>query len=231
MNHSDNRNATNFIQPNPQPLPAREGEPGDQHGTKLSGLVAVVIGLALAPGAAAAATLHFRVDATRSAVTVSVAEPMASIRGDADGVFSIIAGDIYVDPANPTATGKVTLVIDATSYKSGSPERDRSVTQSSLDVDQYPTIGFESTDVSNVAETSPTDGSATIDGALTLHGQTHPVSVPVHLQLTSDGRAMAEGKTTIRYEEWGATVPEIFFLRAGNQATVSFHILANRSAS
>ncbi len=156
---------------------------------------------------------------------------MASIRGEAEGVFNIIAGDIYVDPANPTATGKVTLVIDATSYNSGSPERDRTVTQSSLDVDRYPTIGFESTSISGVVETSPADGSATIDGALTLHGQTHPVDVPVHLRLTSDGRAMAEGKTTIRYEEWGATAPEIFFMRAGNEATVSFHILANRSAS
>jgi polyisoprenoid-binding protein YceI len=185
----------------------------------------------MAPGAARAATLHYRVDAARSAITVSVPEPMASIRGDADGVFNIIAGDIYIDPANPAATGKVTLVIDATSYKSGNPERDRNVTQSSLDVDQFPTIGFESTAVSNVAETSPSDGSATIDGALTLHGQSHPVSVPVHLQLTPDGHAMAEGKTTIRYEEWGAEVPEIFFMRAGNEATVSFHILANRSAS
>ncbi len=175
--------------------------------------------------------MHFRIDAARSAITVSVAEPMASVRGDAEGVFNIIAGDIYVDPVNPAATGKVTLVIDATSYKSGSPERDRSVTQSSLDVDQYPTIGFESTGVSNVVESSQTEGSATVDGALTLHGQTHPVSVPVHLQLTSDGHAMAEGRTTIRYEEWGAQVPEIFFLRAGNEATVSFHILANRSTS
>lgn len=191
----------------------------------------VVAFLTVAPGAARAETMHFRVDAARSAITVSVAEPMASIRGDADGVFAVIAGDIYVDPANPTATGKVTLVIDATSYKSGNAERDRSVTQSSLEVDQYPTIGFESTAVSNVAETSQIEGSATIDGALTLHGQTHPVSVPVHLQLTSDGHAMAEGRTTIRYEEWGAQVPEIFFLRAGNEATVSFHILANRSAS
>ena len=156
---------------------------------------------------------------------------MASIRGDAEGVFNIIAGDIYVDPANPAATGKVTLVIDATSYRSGSPERDRAVTLSSLDVDQYPTIGFGSTSVSSVVETSPTEGSATIDGALTLHGQTRPVSVPVHLQLTSDGHATAEGRTTIRYEEWGAEVPEIFFLRAGNEATVSFHILASRSAS
>jgi polyisoprenoid-binding protein YceI len=175
--------------------------------------------------------LHFQVDAARSAITVSVAEPMASIRGDADGVFNIIAGDIYIDPANPTATGKVTLVIDATSYKSGNPERDRTVTQSSLDVDQYPTIGFESTSVSSVIEASPTDGTATVNGTLTLHGQAHPVDVPVHLQLTTDGHAMAEGRTTIRYEEWGAEVPEIFFLRAGNEATVSFHILANRSAS
>jgi polyisoprenoid-binding protein YceI len=194
-------------------------------------VVVVVVILAVAPGAARAETMHFRVDAARSAITVSVAEPMASIRGDAEGVFNIIAGDIYVDPANPTASGKVTLVIDATSYKSGNAERDHSVTQSSLEVDQYPTIGFESTGVSNVVETSQTEGSATIDGALTLHGQTRPVSVPVHLQLTRNGQAMAEGRTTIRYEEWGAEVPEIFFLRAGNEATVYFHILANRSAS
>jgi polyisoprenoid-binding protein YceI len=218
-----------IIRPNPQPLPAREGAPNTRHAFVWSGLAALAF--TLAPGAALAATLHFRVDAARSAITVSVAEPMSWIRGDAEGVFNVIAGDIYIDPANAAATGKVTLVIDATSYKSGRPERDRNVTQSSLDVDQYPTIGFESTGVNDVAETSPTDGSATIDGALTLHGQTHPVSVPVHLQLTSDGRAMAEGKTTIRYEEWGAEVPEIFFMRAGNEATVSFHILADRSAS
>ena len=81
------------------------------------------------PCAAGAAMMRFKIDVDRSTVSVSVAEPAAVIRGSATGTFRIIDGAVSGDPADIQGTAKVRILIDATSYRSNSPSRDRAVTR------------------------------------------------------------------------------------------------------
>ncbi|HUA35908.1 MAG TPA: YceI family protein [Candidatus Binataceae bacterium] len=182
---------------------------------------------ATSPGAALAMMYHYRMDPKASAVSVSVKEPASGFGGYAEGVFKIIDGEVAFDSDNP-ANGTVSLILDASSYHSNKEERDHAVSDT-LDADKYPTIRFESTGLSNTTRSSDTDGSATVNGDLTLHGRSLPLSFPVSVEITSDAsKLVAEGEVTFKYTDWGIKPPTIFFFSAGDEASISFHITATR---
>jgi polyisoprenoid-binding protein YceI len=180
---------------------------------------------------ARAEVLHFRVDPDASEISAAVEEPMSAIRGSAVGTFRIISGGVYGDAANVTATGRVTIVIDAASYHSSSSFRDRAVKGGVLETDRYPEITFASTSVEDVAMTANQDGTATVAGNLTLHGTSRPLRVSVKASIDSAGRLIADGEVSFRYDEWGVNPPTLLFgsMAAGNVATVKCHIVAVRA--
>ncbi len=183
-------------------------------------------------GTARAELMHFTVDPVASEISAAVSEPMASLRGVATGKFRIVSGEIVSDSASPARTTSVKLVVDAASYSSGTSLRDRAVTGSTLQAQEYPTITFQGGDVDNIVRVSETSGTATIRGSLTLHGATRVVIVPISVQLTGDTHLQADGAATINYPDWGIAPPSMLFgsMRAGDQATIRFHIVA-RAAS
>jgi polyisoprenoid-binding protein YceI len=189
--------------------------------------------IAFEPGAASAAVMHFKVDVDRSTVSVAVAEPAAWIRGSAVGTFRIIDGAVSVDPANVPATGKVRILIDASSYRSDSTSRDRKVTEKSLEADKYPTIGFESNSIVGVVMGGPNEGTAIVNGFLTLHGEAHAMTLSVHAKLDAAGTFTGDGEMKFDYEDFGVEVPAVLFhtLLAGDEATVHFHIVAVSAAA
>lgn len=172
--------------------------------------------------------MRFKVDADRSTVSVSVAEPIAFIRGRAVGTFRIIDGAVSGDPSNISHTAKVRILLDASSYNSGNASRDRTVTEKSLEADKFPTIGFESNTVVGVVMTNPREGTAIVNGFLTLHGESHAMTVSVHGALGADGVFAGDGELKFDYTDFGVDVPGILFhsILAGDEATVRFHIVA-----
>jgi polyisoprenoid-binding protein YceI len=196
--------------------------------------VCALAAIVLQPNSVGAATIRFKVDADRSTVSVSVAEPAAFIRGHAVGTFRIIDGAISGDPANISRTAKVRILLDATSYSSGNASRDRTVTEKSLEADKFPTIGFESNTVVGIVMTNPHEGTAIVNGFLTLHGESHAMTMSVHGTLGADGVFSGDGEVTFDYEDFGVKVPGLLFhsILAGDEATVRFHIVAvNQAAS
>jgi len=191
----------------------------------LAGAFALIV---IETDAAGAATLRFKIDADRSTVSVSVAEPAAFIRGSATGTFRIIDGAVSGDPANISGTAKVRILIDASSYNSGNSSRDRSVTEKSLEADKFPTIGFESNSVVGIVMTNPREGTAIVTGFLTLHGEAHAMTMSVHATLSPDGVFAGDGEVKFNYEDFGVKVPGVLFhaILAGDEATVRFHIVA-----
>jgi polyisoprenoid-binding protein YceI len=200
--------------------------------------VLMVLGVAFAliaceTGAARAAVMRFKIDADRSTVSVTVAEPAAWIRGDATGTFKIIDGAVSFDRANIARTARARILIDSSSYNSYTPSRDRYVTEKSLEADKYPTIGFESSSVVGVVMTSPSEGTAIVAGYLTLHGESHAMTISVHATLGADGVLTGDGEVKFNYEDFGVKVPAAMFhtLLAGDEATVRFHIVAVSDAA
>ena len=180
------------------------------------------------PAGASAAAMRFKVDVDRSTVSVAVAEPAAFIRGTAVGTFRIIDGAVSGDPAHVAGTAKVRILIDATSYRSDNPSRDRVVTEKSLETDKFPTIGFESNTVVGVVMTGPREGTAIVTGFLTMHGESHAMTMSVHAKLDADGVFTSDGEVKFNYEDFGVKVPAALFhtILAGDEATVHFHIVA-----
>jgi polyisoprenoid-binding protein YceI len=84
----------------------------------------------------------FRFNPGATHVTAAVAEPLSSIRGDAVASFGAMSGEVDDPDGNPSHA-RVTVVIDASSYNSGSTMRNRAVTGSVLTAEQFPTITFE----------------------------------------------------------------------------------------
>jgi polyisoprenoid-binding protein YceI len=180
------------------------------------------------PCAAGAAAMRFKVDVDRSTVSVSVAEPAAFIRGSATGTLRIIDGAVSGDPANIPGTGRARILLDAGSYRSDNPSRDRAVTEKSLEADRFPTIGFESSSVVGVVMASSHEGTAIVTGFLTLHGEAHAITMSVHATVDANGTFTGDGELKFNYEEFGIKVPGVLFgaILAGDEATVRFHIVA-----
>ncbi len=182
----------------------------------------------IAPRVASAEHLHLKIDPDRSTVSAAVAEPAAWIRGTATGMFHIVDGEISGDLTNIQGTGKVRVLIDATSYHSDSVSRDRAVTGTALESDKYPTIGFQSNTVVGVVLSRPYEGTAIVNGFLTLHGETHPMTLPIHAVLATDGTFVGDGEVKFKYDDFGVRVPGVLFgaILAGDEVTVRYHIVA-----
>ena len=180
---------------------------------------------------ARAELIYLKVDPDQSTISTSVAEPAAWIRGSAVGTFRIIDGEVSFDFAHIQSTAKVRVIIDATSYRSTNAARDRSVSSTSLESDKFPAIGFESKSVVAVVMTGSNEGTAIVNGLLTLHGETHPMSVPVHATLGASGAFVGDGEVKFNYEEFGVKVPAVMFgaILAGDEVTVRFHIVAAKA--
>lgn len=82
-------------------------------------------------------------------------------------------GTFTYDPAHPEAA-KLQVELPATAVDTGDPAFDRQVADQVLEASRYPTIRFVSTAVKPSRE-----GRGQVIGDLTLHGQTHPVTLDV----------------------------------------------------
>lgn len=90
------------------------------------------------------------------------------------GTFDQWEGDFEFAPDDPAA-GTTQVDIDASSIDTGNEERDgHLVSDDFLDVENHPAIRFESTDVEHHG-----DGDLTVQGQLTICGETQPVSLDV----------------------------------------------------
>ncbi|MEN8166699.1 MAG: YceI family protein [Pseudomonadota bacterium] len=119
------------------------------------------------------------------------------------GRFNSFNGSFEYDEKQPAAA-KVQVEIDTASIDSNHAERDKHLRSDEfLDVAKFPKARFESTRF-----TEHGDGSATLDGRLTLHGVTRPVRIAVeHIGHGPDPwggyRRGFEGTTRLALADYG----------------------------
>lgn len=93
-----------------------------------------------------------------------------------NGSFKTFDGTFEYDPAKPE-TWKVNATIEAASIDTGVAPRDKHLrTKDFFDVEQFPAITFESTGVREFTGTT-----VKVDGNLTIHGVTRPVTLDVEV--------------------------------------------------
>lgn len=119
------------------------------------------------------------------------------------GTFKDFDGSFSFDAAKPEAS-KVNVKINTASLDSNHAERDKHLRGGDfLNVGKHPTATFESTSVKSTGE-----GTADINGNLTLNGVTKPVSIAA--KFIGEGkdpwggyRAGFEGTTTLKLKDFG----------------------------
>ncbi len=89
------------------------------------------------------------------------------------GRFNDVSGTYTYDAENPEAS-QIEIDIDPASIDTDDAERDKHIRSDDfLDVETYPSAGFKSTGYTGTAE------EGTLEGELTLHGETRPVTIEV----------------------------------------------------
>jgi polyisoprenoid-binding protein YceI len=117
---------------------------------------------------------------------------------DADGRFHRFEGEVRVDPRAPEQA-HVTVSVDALSVDTGIRRRDNHLrSEDFFDVARFPLITFTSQRI------TPAEGKALVTGALSFHGITREVTVPVELELGGPS-LRARGGFTIRMSDFGIT--------------------------
>jgi polyisoprenoid-binding protein YceI len=101
-----------------------------------------------------------------------------------------VTGAVAFDPAKPEATsGEIKLAVE--SLKVPHPMMtDHMQGENWLDKAKYPEIVFAIKTVTKVEAVSETRWKLMVDGELTLHGVTKPVSVEIHASYVKDGVAV-----------------------------------------
>ena len=142
----------------------------------------------------------WNIDPTHTSVTMSVKHLMAAtVRGSMSGVTGSI------EQGETAETTSVSVALDAATINTGVEDRDAHLRSPDfLDVENYPTLTFES---SNIIQR---DGGFVVNGDLTIKDVTKPVTIDMNYGgLMTDPwgneKAIFSGEAILNREEFGLT--------------------------
>lgn len=158
----------------------------------------------------------FTLDPAQTKVNFTVDSTLHTVHGD----FRLKRGSIQFDDSTGVASGE--LVVDSSSGESGSDGRDKKMHKDILESPKYSDIVFTPQHVKGAVAS---EGKSTIEveGILTMHGKSKPVTMPLEVQL-QNGTGSADGSFSVKYLEWGMKNPSTFILRVND--TVQIHVHA-----
>ncbi len=161
-------------------------------------LLVLLAGVALSATTATAADTYV-VDKAHSEALFTIKHLMSRVTGR----FDDFSGTVNVDSGNPAASS-VEFAINAGSIDTSVPDRDKDLRSPNFfEVEKYPTISFKSSKV-----TPASKDKFTVDGTLTMHGVSKPLSLAVEfLGFAKDPwgneRAGFEVETTLDRKDYG----------------------------
>jgi len=171
--------------------------------------------------------MTLQLDPDHTTVEISLSASLHTVHG----AFRLESGTIKFDPSSSIASGLV--VVDATSGDTGNKSRDHKMHSEVLQSQQYPEVTFSPTRISGALPGGGTF-TAQVEGILHLHGSDHPVTLPVHGQVSA-GVLTATTELTIPYVAWGLKNPSTFLLhvkdRVDLQLTATGHLATSESAA
>lgn len=180
-----------------------------RHGAALT---VVVMGVAVAAVMGGAAAHSYTIDAGRSSATIEVGKSGAfsfAAGHTHEVVAPKIAGTIVVDADDPVHSS-VHVTIDASALKvtgKGESAGDVPKVQETmagaqvLDVQQYPTMAFTSTNVALKTHAGATL-DVTVTGKLTIKGVVREMTVPVNVRMEG-GTLTATGRFAVKQTDYG----------------------------
>jgi polyisoprenoid-binding protein YceI len=142
------------------------------------------------------ATGTYLIDPTGSSVSFTTRHLLGL--GVVRGTFGVLSGDVTI--ADPVTASTAHAVIDAASFSSGHPQRDKEVKSANfLHVREHPHITFES------SQLVPRDDAWVMRGQLTARGHAAPVDLAVTESRGSQDRLTLRATTRIDRYAFGLT--------------------------
>lgn len=140
----------------------------------------------------------------------------------------------------PDVTGSITIEgttlteasfeVDLTTITTNDRRRDDKV-QSALETGEFPTATFTLTEPVELGDGAVDGGPITVEapGELTVHGVTHPVTVPLEAQVV-EGTVVVVGSVEIAFSEWDVEVPSSpIVLSVADVGTLEVQLLLERA--
>ena len=179
----------------------------------------LILGITLCFGPVAFAEQKtFELDPGQTKVAFTLGDVLHTVHG----TFRLKRGTISLDDANGQAGGE--LVVDATSGDSGSHARDSKMHKEILESQKYPEIIFTPQHFKGPLAAAG-KSHLEIEGQFTIHGQAHPVTLAVDIELGGSGAA-ADTSLDVPYVKWGMKNPSTFILRVNEKVEISIHAVA-----
>jgi polyisoprenoid-binding protein YceI len=164
-----------------------------------------------------------------SVVGYRVHEILFGQNNEAVGRTHSVSGSITLRNAMVT---QATFTVQMATVHSDESERDNQFDGRIMDVSQFPTSTFTLTSpIALSASTKPgADITVSATGTLNLHGQTHPVTFPLHATYSSSA-ILINGDIPITFAAWGISSPSFGPITVDNHGLLEFLLTLHPAAS
>ncbi|MGC2403031.1 MAG: YceI family protein [Acidobacteriaceae bacterium] len=173
----------------------------------------VLLGTCLAPAQSSKNhSLKVQLDPARTEIHWKVRAGLRTMHGD----LKLKNGEFLVNPATGVAEGEI--LVDATTGQT-SDARDKQMQDAVLENNRYPGMIFHPATFKGGFPAGEGSHDVVADGSFNIHGEDHPLQMPLKVQLSSS-EIVATTRFTIPYTAWGMKYPGTFFHRVGKQVEV-----------
>lgn len=127
------------------------------------------------------------------------------------GTSGLVAGQIAIDPANPTAAQVGVIQINARALATDNQMRNRAIGNRILQTDSYEYITFTPTAISGLPDSVAVGQAFTfqVTGDLSIRDVTRPVTFEVTVTPISETRLEGLASTTVLRSEYDLTIPNV----------------------
>lgn len=164
-----------------------------------------------APAAPAASAQVFEIVAEESQARFLIDEVLRGAPITVEGVTRLVAGQIVVDAANPSASQVGIIQINARDLTTDNEFRNRAIRNNILQSDRYELISFAPSELSGMPEEVNVGESFAfvINGELTIREVTRPVSFEVSVTATSATELQGIASASVLYRDFALNIPEV----------------------
>jgi polyisoprenoid-binding protein YceI len=174
----------------------------------------------LAPAASAQhQTFTVNSDASEVKMTLNTTHEVVA------GTFHIQFGSIEFDRSVPKMSGSI--VVQASSGKTGNDSRDKKMNKDILKVGQFATISFAPKAYNGTIAVSG-DSTIQVSGLFTLLGTGHDLTIPMQIHIDGS-KATARAKFVVPYVQWGLKNPSLLIWKAENDVAIDLNLVGQIS--
>lgn len=150
----------------------------------------------------------------KSKASYRVREQLANLQApsDAVGTTTLITGTVVGKMDGTIISSDSKFVVDLSTLKSDSNQRDNFLRRNTLETSQYPTATFAPKSTTGLPTSIPASGQATfkLTGDLTIRNVTKPVTWDVSCQTQSNTQGTCRATTSFTFTDFGLTKPSVF---------------------